>query len=225
MPRWVICVIHRNHHLKIRLAHDPDGHQYEHFLQFESFAEKSTALVIPAAYASTTNAGLPGHHCAVPDDEGQCPSVGLLIISRGTAMLLLVVYCAYIWFQACFNAFLPQCPFLFKWIVKISQLFIRWSKSSGGNGASYGYCGGRCCVCSVCHSLHYMLIPTVRLLSVTAIVAFCAEFREWPTWSPCFFLSIVVVVASIEETAVRYHIPKAFIGVVLLPIVVCFTPH
>jgi Ca2+:H+ antiporter len=35
--------------------------------------------------------------------------------------------------------------------------------------------------------------------------------------------SIVVVVASIEETAVRYHIPKAFIGVVLLPIVVCFT--
>ena len=33
------------------------------------------------------------------------------------------------------------------------------------------------------------------------------------------------MVASIEETAERYHIPKAFIGVVLLPIVVCLTPH
>jgi hypothetical protein len=29
-----------------------------------------------------------------------------------------------------------------------------------------------------CHSLHYMLIPIVRLLSVTVTVAFCAEFRE-----------------------------------------------
>ena len=36
------------------------------------------------------------------------------------------------------------------------------------------------------------------------------------------------VVASIEETAERYHIPKAFIGLILLPIVVsllCTQPH
>jgi hypothetical protein len=36
-----------------------------------------------------------------------------------------------------------------------------------------------------------------------------------------FSFSIVPVVASIEETAIRYSIPKAFIGVVLLPIVIC----
>lgn len=29
-----------------------------------------------------------------------------------------------------------------------------------------------------------------------------------------------IVVASIEETAERYHIPKPFIGLILLPIVV-----
>lgn len=43
----------------------------------------------------------------------------------------------------------------------------------------------------------------IALLSVTVITALCAE----------------ILVASIEETAERYHIPKAFIGVVLLPIV------
>jgi len=41
------------------------------------------------------------------------------------------------------------------------------------------------------------------LLLVTVITAFCAEY----------------LVASIEETAERYHIPKAFIGLILLPIV------
>jgi Ca2+:H+ antiporter len=43
----------------------------------------------------------------------------------------------------------------------------------------------------------------VALLSVTVVIAFCAEY----------------LVSSIEETAVRYSIPQAFIGVVLLPIV------
>ncbi|EIW84865.1 calcium proton exchanger [Coniophora puteana RWD-64-598 SS2] len=41
------------------------------------------------------------------------------------------------------------------------------------------------------------------LLLVTVITAFCAEY----------------LVASIEETAERYHIPEAFIGLILLPIV------
>lgn len=35
-----------------------------------------------------------------------------------------------------------------------------------------------------------------------------------------YILKTTSVVASIEETAKRYHIPKAFIGLVLLPIVV-----
>lgn len=33
------------------------------------------------------------------------------------------------------------------------------------------------------------------------------------------------VVASIEETAERYHIPKAFIGLILLPIVANAAEH
>ncbi|OAX39380.1 calcium/proton exchanger [Rhizopogon vinicolor AM-OR11-026] len=121
------------------------------------FADKSTALVIPAAYASTTA-------------EGGCPSPGLLIISRGTAILLLVVYCAYIWVQLKSHAqyFTPDPEHR-------EETVPRMGTAAAG----------------------------VALLSVTVIVAFCAEF----------------LVASIEETAVRYHIPKAFIGVVLLPIV------
>ena len=43
------------------------------------------------------------------------------------------------------------------------------------------------------------------LLAVTVVTAFCADY----------------LVASIEETANRYSIPKAFIGLILLPIVVC----
>jgi Ca2+:H+ antiporter len=34
---------------------------------------------------------------------------------------------------------------------------------------------------------------------------------------------ICLVVASIEETAKRYNIPKAFIGLILIPIVVSIT--
>ena len=36
----------------------------------------------------------------------------------------------------------------------------------------------------------------------------------------CLLTRTDVVVASIEETAERYHIPKPFIGLILLPIVV-----
>jgi Ca2+:H+ antiporter len=74
------------------------------------------------------------------------------------------------------------------------------------------------------HLIHRGLLLFIRLLSVTVVIAFCAEYRKCPTLWRClvFSFSIVPVVASIEETAVRYSIPKAFIGVVLLPIVVCF---
>jgi calcium/proton exchanger cax len=40
--------------------------------------------------------------------------------------------------------------------------------------------------------------------------------RELPTTDP----RICLVVASIEETAKRYNIPKSFIGLILLPLVV-----
>ncbi|KAG1883434.1 hypothetical protein F4604DRAFT_1738374 [Suillus subluteus] len=46
------------------------------------------------------------------------------------------------------------------------------------------------------------LLSFSRLLSVTVVIAFCAEY----------------LIESIEETAVRHSISKAFIGVVSLPI-------
>lgn len=48
-----------------------------------------------------------------------------------------------------------------------------------------------------------------RLLIVTLITSFCADY----------------LVASIEETATRYHIPKPFIGLILLPIVANAAEH
>jgi len=53
------------------------------------------ALVIPAAYATTITGTIP---CKTSDSE-ECLSPGLLAISRGTAVLLLMVYCAYLFFQ------------------------------------------------------------------------------------------------------------------------------
>jgi Ca2+:H+ antiporter len=44
---------------------------------------------------------------------------------------------------------------------------------------------------------------------VTLITSFCADY----------------LVASIEEVATRYHIPKPFIGVILLPIVANAAEH
>ncbi|KAJ6563230.1 Sodium/calcium exchanger protein-domain-containing protein [Mycena sp. CBHHK59/15] len=111
-------------------------------------------LVIPAAYHSTMLAA---------DDQS-----GLLVISRGTAMLLLGVYVAYLYFQLKTHAYLfeaeeqePETP-------KMS-----------------------------------VVAAGVALLATTVVTSFCADF----------------LVASIEETAKRYHIPKPFIGLILLPIV------
>ncbi|KAG2147283.1 Sodium/calcium exchanger protein-domain-containing protein [Suillus cothurnatus] len=124
-------------------------------------------FVIPAAYASTTNAGMQ-KHCS---DTSECPTAGLLSISRKTAMLLLGVYCAYLWFQACST----KSSFFFREETTETEETV---PRMGTAAAS------------------------VALLSVTVVTAVCAEY----------------LVASIEETAVRYSISNAFIGVILLPI-------
>ncbi|KAF8844815.1 Calcium/proton exchanger [Paxillus ammoniavirescens] len=126
-------------------------------------------LVIPAAYASTTKAGIPKSPCDVSYDAGGCPSSGLLTISRGTAILLLLVYAAYLLFQ------LRTHPRFFQQEGEVETTEPRMSVVAAGSA----------------------------LLLVTVVTAFCAEF----------------LVASIEETASTYNIPKAFIGVILLPIV------
>ncbi|KAG2364508.1 Sodium/calcium exchanger protein-domain-containing protein [Suillus spraguei] len=137
-------------------------------------------FVIPAAYASTTKAGLQ-KRCV---DDSKCPTGGLLFISRGTAILLLGAYCVYLWFQ------LKSHPTLFISPVSptdkpISEETVETTEMEEAMPRMGTAAAG------------------VALLSVTVVTAFCAEY----------------LVSSTEETAVRYSIPKAFIGVVLLPIV------
>lgn len=125
-------------------------------------------LVIPAAYATTITGTIP---CKTSDSE-ECLSPGLLAISRGTAVLLLMVYCAYLFFQ-----------------LYTHPRFFRENQEDRGEEET-----------NPCMNT---IAAAVALILVTVVTAFCAEY----------------LVASIEETAQRYHIPKAFIGVVLLPIV------
>ncbi|KAG1871401.1 calcium proton exchanger [Suillus subluteus] len=137
-------------------------------------------LVVPAAYTSTTNAGMQ-NHCSNLDE---CPTAGLLFISRGTAILLLGVYCAYLWFQLKSHPFLftaPSSPTA-EQNSKVTVALAETEETEPRMGTA---------------------AAGVALLLVTVVIAFCAEY----------------LVASIEETAVRYSIPKAFIGVILLPIV------
>ncbi|KAG2077836.1 calcium/proton exchanger [Suillus decipiens] len=138
-------------------------------------------LVIPAAYASTTDAGMQ-NYC---DNASECPTEGLLFISRGTAILLLGVYCAYLWFQACSNIL----SFLSNVLTPNIQL-----KS---------------------HPTLFIspVSPTDKPNNEEMV-----ETTEMEETVPRMGTAAAVV-SSIEETAVRYSIPKAFIGVVLLPIV------
>ncbi|KAI0822743.1 calcium/proton exchanger [Trametes gibbosa] len=101
---------------------------------------------------------------------------GLKIISRGTAILLLLVYIAYLYFQLKTHAY----------------LYVAESQAEEEEEPE-------------------MSIPAAgsALLLVTVITSFCADY----------------LVASIEETAERYSIPKPFIGLILLPIVANAAEH
>ncbi|RDB21333.1 Vacuolar calcium ion transporter [Hypsizygus marmoreus] len=121
-------------------------------------------LVIPAAYHSTQAKG------GDPTAEA-----GLLIISRGTSILLLGVYVAYLFFQLKTHADLFEPEF------KVEEEEPKMSVVASG----------------------------AALLGVTLITSFCADY----------------LVASIEETAQRYSIPKPFIGLILLPIVANAAEH
>ncbi|KAI0780581.1 calcium/proton exchanger [Trametes elegans] len=143
-------------------------------------------LVIPAAYHSakahsgglvngTSNAleGLAPEYGLDGLDAGSVH--GLKIISRGTAILLLIVYIAYLYFQ------LKSHSYLYTPTVDEEE------------------------------EEPEMNIPAAcsALLLVTVITSFCADY----------------LVASIEETANRYSIPKPFIGLILLPIVANAAEH
>ncbi|KAJ7766717.1 Sodium/calcium exchanger protein-domain-containing protein [Mycena metata] len=133
-------------------------------------------LVIPAAYHSTMLAA-DGAKNKLPllfSAEADIDQSGLLAISRGTALLLLGVYVAYLCFQLKTHAYLFEAE-------EDEAEAPRMSVVAAG----------------------------VALLLTTIVTSFCADY----------------LVASIDETAERYHIPKAFIGLILLPIVANAAEH
>ncbi|KDQ61154.1 hypothetical protein JAAARDRAFT_55858 [Jaapia argillacea MUCL 33604] len=123
-------------------------------------------LVIPAAYHSAQE------HSKT---DSLRATDGLLTLSRGTALLLLAVYVAYLFFQLKTHAY----------------LFIAEDEGEGEEQKMSVVAAGS------------------ALLLVTVITSFCADY----------------LVASIDETAQRYHVPKPFIGLILLPIVANAAEH
>ncbi|KAG9117706.1 hypothetical protein FRC07_007329 [Ceratobasidium sp. 392] len=101
---------------------------------------------------------------------------GLLLISRGTAIILLFVYICYLVFQLKTHADLFSTP-----ETEEEEEEASMSVVSAGTW----------------------------LLVITVITSFCAD----------------ILVGSIEETAEKYHIPKAFIGLILLPLVANAAEH
>lgn len=151
-------------------------------------------LVIPAAYHSAkSHAGLDtnGTAIALPVTDALDKArtelsfegldagsyEGLKVISRGTAILLLLVYIAYLVFQLKTHAYL--------YVPEHGEDEEEEVPEMNTMAAASG------------------------LLLVTVITSFCADY----------------LVASIEETAERYSIPKPFIGLILLPIVANAAEH
>jgi len=150
-------------------------------------------LVIPAAYYASgrNNDGLTLHGLSkirsllTTTNSGDLLSPveqhyhdGLLVISRGTAILLLLVYVAYLVFQLKTHAYLFEAQ-------------------QGEDG-------------EVEEASEMSAVAAgSALLIVTVVTSFCADY----------------LVASIEETAERYSIPKPFIGLILLPLVANAAEH
>ncbi|KAK1924801.1 calcium:hydrogen antiporter [Papiliotrema laurentii] len=126
-------------------------------------------LILPAAYHASLNDG------SVPldpssDGDSTKSLHGLLVLSRGTSIILLCTYIGYLFFQLKTHA----------------QLFEAEQEDEEEEEPDMDqYSAG------------------IWLVIVTVVTAFCAD----------------VLVGSIDETAQQYHIPKQFIGLILLPLV------
>jgi len=142
-------------------------------------------LVIPAAYYSTRPDGV-----SLPDS-------GLTLISRGTAVVLLIVYGAYIFFQ----------------LKSHSVLFLPGNRNSSETVPTESQEQQEPAQPEEVQEPHVIKMSTaaaaLALLVVTVVTSFCADY----------------LVASIEEFAERYHVPKGFIGLILLPIVANAAEH
>ncbi|KAI0311604.1 Calcium/proton exchanger [Amylostereum chailletii] len=120
------------------------------------------------------------------DPESQS---GLLIISRGTALLLLGVYIAYLVFQLKTHYDLFQPKIKTKQDPETGRIIEIEEEEEPARMS--------------------VVAAATALLAVTVITSFVADF----------------LVASIEETADRYNIPKPFIGLILLPLVANAAEH
>ncbi|TIA97065.1 hypothetical protein E3P94_03204 [Wallemia ichthyophaga] len=120
-------------------------------------------LIIPAAYESSFGRTFEGEHD------------GLLIISRGTALLLLLIYGAYLYFQLKTHA----------------HLFDTTSEEEDEEPEMN--------TTAAC----------VALLVITVITSFCADY----------------LVGTIDTVAQEWHLPKPFIGLILLPLVANAAEH
>lgn len=120
-------------------------------------------LIIPAAYESSFGTTYDGEHD------------GLLIISRGTALLLLLIYAAYLYFQLKTHAYLFD-----------SQAEEEEETPEMNTTAA-----------------------CFALLVITIITSFCADY----------------LVGTIDTVAQEWHLPKSFIGLILLPLVANAAEH
>lgn len=130
-------------------------------------------LAIPAAYqgATSVSALFAGGVSALEAYNGKDETLhGLLFISRGTSVILLIIYITYLFFQLKTHAFLYEAA-------EVDE-----------------------------EEEEMQMTPTaaiIGLLAVTVVTSFCADY----------------LVGAIDDVANEYHIPKAFIGTILLPIV------
>ncbi|KAG8746849.1 hypothetical protein FRC10_003371 [Ceratobasidium sp. 414] len=141
-------------------------------------------LVIPAAYHSSQEhpskpLSVEGALSALMETDAPSGSErsreGLLLISRGAAIILLFVYVCYLIFQ-----------------LKTHADLFATAESEEEEEASMS-----------------VISAGTWLLIVTVITAFCAD----------------ILVGSIEQTAETYHIPKTFIGLIILPLVANAAEH
>ncbi|KAM0792477.1 hypothetical protein ACM66B_005151 [Microbotryomycetes sp. NB124-2] len=132
----------------------------------------TATLIIPAAYHSSRLEAeqMPHNGMQLIDAMGKKKDFeGLLTLSRGTAVVLLVSYIAYLYFQ------LRSHAYLFEAENEEEEEEARMNTTTA----------------------------VAALLVVTVITSFCADF----------------LVGAIDEFANDYSIPKAFIGLILIPIV------
>lgn len=133
-------------------------------------------LILPAAYhASGVEATASSVVQTLLEDGAPDPHDsslrGLLILSRGTSIILLLTYLGYLYFQLHTHSTLFEAE----------QAEDEETETASMDQWSAG----------------------AWLVVITVITAFCAD----------------VLVGSIDETAQQWHIPKRFIGLILLPLV------